>query len=225
MPLVKIRQYQFPGMEVLKSYLLKQLEELGGDGLCRHASSQLGSIVACLVSDKCDCFPASGIPADEPMHEDGKRCWCDNHGYNCLQCGARYFWGKEEDYIVLFVRIETVKWGPVNSVWLANLTFDTDEHPIFNDNTKGVLWCNDPSCGTGCGKRWLRMTFMLKDQLQWAAHFEFPAPNRPSAMTMTLEYQIYRDAANWLGCSGMPRDIEQILEILDPLRRLQSLRI
>jgi hypothetical protein len=123
------------------------------------------------------------------------------------------------------VRIETVKWGPVNSVWLANLTFDTDEHPIFNDNTKGVLWCNDPSCGTGCGKRWLRMTFMLKDQLQWAAHFEFPAPNRPSAMTMTLEYQIYRDAANWLGCSGMPRDIEQILEILDPLRRLQSLRI
>jgi hypothetical protein len=74
MPLVKIRQYQFPGMKVLKSYLLKQLEELGGDGLCRHASSQLGSIVACLVSDKCDCFPASGIPADEPMHEDGKRC-------------------------------------------------------------------------------------------------------------------------------------------------------
>lgn len=211
-PLVKIHQYQFPGMEVLKLHLLKQLEELGGYGLCQHASSQLGSIVTSLASDKCDCFPTSERPVHIPMYEHGEPCWCSNHGYSCIQCQARYFWGYEEDYIVLFVRIETLKLVPDNSVWLANLTFDTDEHPIFNDNTKGVLWCNDPSCGTGCGRRWLMMTFMLKNRLQWRAHFEFLPPVRPSALPMTLEYRVYRDAANWLGSSGMPRHIERILQ-------------
>lgn len=211
-PLVKIRQYQFPGMQILKLSLLKQLEELNGDGLCQHASSQLGSIVTCLVSDDCDCFPASGIPMYDPICENGRKVCCPNHGYHCLQCGARYFWGYEKDYIVLFVRIETMKLGPENSVWLANLRFDTDEHPIFNDNTKGVLWCNDPACGTSCGGRWLMMTFMLKNALQWGVCFGYTPPVRPPAIFMTLEYQVYRDAANWLGSSGMPRDMKRILQ-------------
>ncbi|KAM0234945.1 hypothetical protein ACHAP5_009911 [Fusarium lateritium] len=215
--LLKIHQSQFPGMQALKLYLLKQLEELGGDGLCQHAPSQFGSIVACLISDRCDCFPTSGIPAHKPVHLGSDWTWCQNHDYICPQCGARYFWGYEEGYILLFVRIGMKEWQPDNSVWLANLSFDTDEHPILNDNTKGVLWCNDPSCGTGCGKRWLRMTCMLKSTLQWRGDFAFIAPRR-LRLPLTLEFQIYRDAASWLGGSGMPRDFAQMLLTLDPLQ-------
>ncbi|KAF5641426.1 uncharacterized protein FTJAE_4078 [Fusarium tjaetaba] len=91
--------------------------------------------------------------------------------------------------------------GPDSFGWLSNLTFDTDEHPIFNDNTKGVLWCDDPSCGTGCGTRWLLMVEILKRTplRNHGRYRQVPWRDRKSALKLpfTLEYKVFQEAAQW----------------------------
>ncbi|KAM0345606.1 hypothetical protein ACHAPU_006259 [Fusarium lateritium] len=204
-PALRINQLQFPGMPALKASLLKWLEERGDDGLCHHASSQFESIVTSLTSDKCECFPISGIPVERILYQRGKRRWCGNHGYYCRHCGARYFWICENDYLVLFVKIERITCAPDSLIWLSNLAFDMDEHPIFNNSTKGVLWCEDPSCGTGSRKRFAMMAFMLKRMTYPDAYFEPRRSNRAFALPFSFDYRIYRLAAKWLGRDNMSR--------------------
>ncbi|QGI69749.1 hypothetical protein CEK26_002082 [Fusarium fujikuroi] len=200
-PTLKINQRQLPGMAAMQARLLEQLKEKGVEGLCQHASTQIDSIVSCMISDKCNCFPASGTPVHNLQAPYGPGARCPNHGYNCRHCEARYFWIYEGDYIVLRFLVLSDNTGPDSFGWLFNLTFDTDEHPIFNDNTKGVLWCDDPSCGTGCGTRWLLMVEILKTSSlrQHGGYRQVPWRNRRSAMKLpfTLEYQAFQEAEKW----------------------------
>ncbi|KAM5521781.1 hypothetical protein QSH57_016404 [Fusarium oxysporum f. sp. vasinfectum] len=198
-PMVKINQRRFPGMPALQAYLLKQLKEKGVEGLCQHASTQIDSIVSCMISDECNCFPASGTPVHKREAPYGPKARCPNHGYNCRHCGARYFWFYEGDYIVLRLVMLSRNTGPDSFGWLSNLIFDTDEHPIFNDNTKSVLWCDDPSCGTGCGNRWLLMVEILKrtSLRRYGGYHQVPPRDRYSVLSLPfiLEYQVFQDAA------------------------------
>ncbi|SCO26296.1 uncharacterized protein FFMR_15546 [Fusarium fujikuroi] len=188
-------------MAAMQARLLEQLKEKGVEGLCQHASTQIDSIVSCMISDKCNCFPASGTPVHNLQAPYGPGARCPNHGYNCRHCEARYFWIYEGDYIVLRFLVLSDNTVPDSFGWLSNLTFDTDEHPIFNDNTKGVLWFDDPSCGTGCGTRWLLMVEILKRSSlrQHGGYRQVPWRNRRSAMKLpfTLEYQAFQEAEKW----------------------------
>ncbi|KAF5966071.1 hypothetical protein FBULB1_11876 [Fusarium bulbicola] len=200
-PMVKINQRQFPGMPALQANLLKQLKERVAKELCRHASTQIDSIASCMISGECNCFPASGVPVHKVGAPYGRNVKCPNHGYNCRHCGARYFWYYEDDYIVLRHEMRTRNTGPDSFGWLSNLTFETDEHPIFNDNTKGVLWCDIPACGTGCGNRWLLMLEILQRtslRCNWSG-LQVPPRDLYSALSLpfTLEYQVFQDAAEW----------------------------
>ncbi|SCV47058.1 uncharacterized protein FFB14_09595 [Fusarium fujikuroi] len=206
-PILKINQQQFPGMAALQVRLLEQLKEKGVEGLCQHASSQINSIVSCMISDKCNCFPASGIPVHKLEAPYGPGARCPNHGYNCRHCGARYFWICEGDYIVLRFVMLSENTGPDSFGWLSNLTFDADEHPIFNDNTKGVLWCDSSSCGTGYGTRWLLLVEILKRtslRRDWVYN-QVPPRDQYSAQKLpfTLEYQVLHDAVEWTASPDM----------------------
>lgn len=200
-PMVKINQRQFPGMPALQAYLLKRLKGKGIEGLCQHASTQIDAIVSCMISDECNCFPASGTPVHKLEAPYGPKARCPNHGYNCRHCGARYFWFYEGDCIALRLVMLSRNTGPDSFGWLSNLTFDTVEHPIFNDNTKSVLWCDDPSCGTGSGNRWLLMVEILKrtSLRRYGGYHQVPPRDRYSALSLpfTLEYQVFQDAAEW----------------------------
>ncbi|KAF5689887.1 hypothetical protein FDENT_4201 [Fusarium denticulatum] len=199
--MVRINQRQFPGMPALQAFLQKQLKEMGVEGLCQHASTQINSIVSSMISDECNCFPATGTPVHKLEAPYGPGARCPNHGYNCRHCGAHYLWFYEGDYIVLRHKQCYRNTGPDSFGWLANLTFDTEEHPIFNDNTKGVLWCDDPSCGTGCGNRWLLMVEILKraSLRRHGGYNQLPPRDRYSAQKLpfTLEYQVFQEAAEW----------------------------
>ncbi|KAI1071399.1 hypothetical protein LB507_005175 [Fusarium sp. FIESC RH6] len=200
-PLVKIAPQHYPGMPALKSRLLKQLREIQDDGLCQHASTQLESILLSLQSDKCDCFPAFG----PPVHHSNASCIlrrCKKHDYGCRHCGALYYWFYENDYVVFNVQIDLATNGADGMNWLANITFPTDQHPthpILNESTKGVLWCSDPSCGTGYGNRWLLMVEILKRHPRDGL-FGLPQRDRSFAANLpyTLEYQVFQNAAGWM---------------------------
>jgi hypothetical protein len=206
-PLVKIAPQQYTGMPALKSRLLDRLKETHPDGLCRHASSQLESIVSSLPSDKCDCFPASALPVHQPRPSRGYRYQCNNHGYDCRHCRARYFWFYDNDYIVLRVMIHLGRKTEYSMGWLSNITFPVEEHPahpILNESTKGVLWCTDPTCGTGCGNRWLLMVEIMKRaslrHFGCGDHEGVPPRDRSFGANLpyTLEYEVFQDAAGWM---------------------------
>ncbi|EKJ76079.1 hypothetical protein FPSE_03711 [Fusarium pseudograminearum CS3096] len=204
-PLVKIAPEQYPGMPALKSRLLKQLKETHYDGLCHHSSTQLESIVSSLPSDKCDCFPAEGLPVRQPEPITLRYYWCKNHGYDCRHCGAHYLWYYDNNCVVLRVQIPFGNSNVYNIGWLSNITFHSDDyttHPILNENTKGILWCTDPSCGTGCGNRWLLMVEILErlSLRQPGVYKSLPPRDRSSAANLpyTLEYQVFQNAAGWL---------------------------
>ncbi|KAH6966057.1 hypothetical protein EDB82DRAFT_561827 [Fusarium venenatum] len=199
-PLLKIAPQQYAGMSTLKSRLLKQLKETHQYELCQHGPTQLNSIVSSLQSDKCNCFTAFG-----PSVRNSQPTGCNNHrGYDCLHCGARYFWAYTNDYIVLNVSIELFRRGAHRMGWLSNVTFYTDErpiHPILNESTKGTLWCTDPSCGTGCGNRWLLMMVLLtKFSLRRTDWCDRRVRDRSFAANLpyTLEYQVFQNATGWM---------------------------
>ncbi|KAJ4127970.1 hypothetical protein NW768_008253 [Fusarium equiseti] len=211
-PLVKIAPQQYPGMPALKSRLLKQLKEIQHDGLCQHASTQLESIVLSLPSDKCECFPASGPPVHEPKLAGRDLYRCENHDYDCRHGGALYYWFFENNYVVLKVTIDLATNGADGMNWLANITFPIDQHPIhpiLNEKTKGVLWCGDSSCGTGCGNRWLLMVEIMKglSYREEGGSFGLPRRDRLWAANLpyTLEYQVFQSAADWMTEPNMLR--------------------
>jgi hypothetical protein len=204
-PLLKIAPQQYPGMSALKSRLLKQLKEIHRDGFCQHASTQLESIVLSLPSDECRCFPASGPPVYQSLLAGRDLHRCQNHDYDGRHCGALYYWFIENSYVVLKVTIDLATNGADGMNWLANITFPTDQHPIhpiLNESTKGVLWCSDPSCGTGCGNRWLFMVEIMKGLLyrEEGGIFGLPRRDRYFAANTpyTLEYQVFQNAADWM---------------------------
>ncbi|RGP66304.1 hypothetical protein FSPOR_6682 [Fusarium sporotrichioides] len=212
--LVKIAEEQYPGMPSLKSQLLKRLKETRYDGLYQHVSTQLDAIVSSLPSDKCGCFPASGLPVHQPMPTTRPRCWCDNHGYDCRYCGARYFWFYDNNYIVLRVWMDVALKDVYNMGWIGNITFYTDEnpiHPILNENTKGIIWCHDPLCGTGWGNRWLLMVEIMKRaRLQDLGPIYDRVTKRDRSfaanLPFTLEYQVFQNAAGWMAPPNMLRN-------------------
>ncbi|CEI41941.1 unnamed protein product [Fusarium venenatum] len=208
-PLVKIAPQQYPGMSALKSRLFKQLKE-SQDGLCQHASTQLDSIISSLPSDKCGCFPRCGPPALRSLPKTGANYRCGHHGYNCRLCGARYCWYHLNGYITLGVQIRLANnslYGMDYTMgWISNIKFDPDNHPvhlIWNESSKGVLWCSDPSCGTGSGNRWLLMVEILKRALVRRQSQGYPGlPPRDyswaAKLPYTLEYQVFQNAADWM---------------------------
>ncbi|KAF4445604.1 hypothetical protein F53441_10668 [Fusarium austroafricanum] len=95
--------------------------------------------------------------------------------------------------------------GPNSIGWLSNLSYESDTHPIFNSHTKGVLWCQNPSCGTGHDQRWLMMVEIFTRQTldKWRLWDELrERGNGPSVIIpLTLEYQTFKDSAAWTTAS------------------------
>ncbi|CZR42740.1 uncharacterized protein FPRO_10043 [Fusarium proliferatum ET1] len=195
-PMIKIHRQQDLDMSKLKSRLFKQLQDMNGDGLCLHASGQLESIASCITLDKNRCSPG--------LHNGQFHYECPDWSYgchHCHQCGARYFWFFDDDCVIFYVWIPMCYNGPDSMSWLSNLTFDADEHPILNKGTQNVLWCSDPSCGTGCGERWLLMMEIFKRHTvsyllhDWELSFRYTTCM--DRLPLTLEYQILQDVAYW----------------------------
>ncbi|KAJ3528484.1 hypothetical protein NM208_g10178 [Fusarium decemcellulare] len=131
---------------------------------CKHVSFQREQLLDSLASDACTCFSASGLQPSTLTARYG----CENHNFNCLECGATYFWTLENDhgpswkgsFIVLNMKGHWVLPSPLCPAWLFNLDYETGNkgnNPVFNQDTKHVLWCGSPGCATGSERRWLRM--------------------------------------------------------------------
>ncbi|KAF5642202.1 hypothetical protein F25303_6623 [Fusarium sp. NRRL 25303] len=207
-PLAKLNPQQFPKLEALKSHLMKHLRQLEPGSLCLHASNQLDSIMSCLASYDClllkyspYAFPASKLPISRgPDLRTHTRLGCHGHQYSCRYCGAQYFWILEGDYVALQVQMRIRSVSADSMDWLSNLTFDSEDHPIFNSYTEGILWCSDPSCGTNCGYRWLKMVEIFKrSTLNWG-HLSVNLFDRePEFMVrfpLRLEYQTF-ETSSW----------------------------
>ncbi|KAJ9415933.1 hypothetical protein FOXG_22469 [Fusarium oxysporum f. sp. lycopersici 4287] len=209
-PLAKINLQHYPELEALKRHLMKQIRQLEPGSLCLHTSNQLDSIVSCIVSDDCILlkysgydFPASKLPLfhgpDLVFHS---RLECSGHEYCCRYCGAQYFWVLDTDYVALHVRIRTRNLRPDSMDWLSNLTFESKGHPILNNYTEGILWCSDPSCGTNCGHRWLKMVEIFKratiDCYRMILNLFHRGPDFMVALPLSLEYQTFEETSFWL---------------------------
>ncbi|KAF4449332.1 F-box domain cyclin [Fusarium albosuccineum] len=131
---------------------------------CKHVSLQSEQLLDTLTSDACTCFPASGLRPSTSTARHG----CKNHKFNCLECGATYFWTLEQghgpsrksSFVVLNMKCRWILPSPLCPAWLFNLDYETGskgKNPVFNKDTKHVLWCDSPGCATGSERRWLRM--------------------------------------------------------------------
>lgn len=200
-PMMKIHRRQDPedlDMRKIKSFLLKQLQELNGDGLCQHASGQLESIASFIILEKYCYF--------SDRYQAYYRHRCPDRSYVCHECGARYIWVYEDNCVTLRVRMNVSYGSPDSINWLSNLSFETDEHPILNSSTEHVLWCSNPVCGTGCGERWLLMVEIFK---RHTMHYylqdielEFRCMTSIDRLPLTLEYQTFHDVADWTPGGG-----------------------
>ncbi|KAF4960382.1 hypothetical protein FGADI_1029 [Fusarium gaditjirri] len=194
-PLAKVDPQQYPGLEVLKRHLMKQITQLDSGSLCPHAWSQLDSIVSCIGSGDCTCFPPFKAPfsyGSRWTYLESTRC--QQHEYLCRRCKACYFWVADTDYIVLHVRITSRMLGPDRMSWLSNLTFESEYHPILNRNTEGILWCADPGCGTGYDHRWLMMVDIFeRASLSWYYPY-YHSPYRDLRLShLSLEYETFEE--------------------------------
>ncbi|KAF4989247.1 hypothetical protein FDECE_14782 [Fusarium decemcellulare] len=131
---------------------------------CKHLALQSEQLLDSLASDACTCFPASGLQPSTSTARYG----CKNHNFNCLECGATYAWQLEKDrgksgerfFIVLNMRCRWILPSPLCPAWLFNLDYEignNGKNPVFNRDTKHVLWCDRPGCATGSERRWMRM--------------------------------------------------------------------
>ncbi|SCV36260.1 uncharacterized protein FFB14_06002 [Fusarium fujikuroi] len=197
-PMVKIRRRQDVDIGKLRSILLKQLQELDGDGLCQHASGQLESIASFMTLDKHRCLSKGST-------------WCHNHEcpdctYACNECGARYRWVWERNCVILRIRMKKYFFYPNSINWLSNLSFETDEHPILNKDTKNVLWCSSPGCGTGSGERWLLMVEIFqRHNLCYCVkerELEVRCMTSLDRLFLTLEHQTLQDVKYWRAGHG-----------------------
>ncbi|KAF5710959.1 hypothetical protein FMUND_9310 [Fusarium mundagurra] len=204
-PLAKINPEQYPDLEALKRHLMNQIRQLGPGSLCLHASNQLDSIVSCLVSDDCAlsyAFPDSKLPVYHGTHLTSRmRSLCSGHQYRCRYCDAQYCWVLDKEYVALYVQFRIRHVRPDSMDWLSNLTFDTKDHPILNSYTKGILWCSDPSCGTNCGYRWLKMVEIFKrSTIHWYRMILNVFDREPEFMVifpLSLEYQTFEETSFW----------------------------
>ncbi|KAM5377544.1 hypothetical protein ACJZ2D_004913 [Fusarium nematophilum] len=183
--------------------------------LCKHASTQLEQVLDSLASDRCDCFPPSGLPAHRGS--GWSALFCKNHEFSCQDCGATYNWRRDGDpeawsrsYVVLQVRSDWCCSSPLTIGWLANLDYDTftdrdserNGNPILDRSTKGVLWCDEPGCGTGSGLRWLRMakTFIHEtSERLWDLEGFYPnkGVGYEGIRPLSLEYETFQDSSQW----------------------------
>ncbi|KAF5575112.1 hypothetical protein FPCIR_13305 [Fusarium pseudocircinatum] len=205
-PLAKVNRQQYSEVETLKRHLMNQIRQLEPGSLCPHASNQHDSIVSCLVSDDCVLSKYCSYDLELPaFHGPYLRYWtrldCPGHQYCCRYCGAKYFWVLDTDYVALQVqlRIRNVRLDGMD--WLSNLTFDTEDHPIFNSYTEGILWCSDPSCGTNHGHRWLKMVEIFeRSTLDWDRIFVNLLERGPEFMVtfpLSLEYRTFEETSFW----------------------------
>ncbi|SCO58391.1 uncharacterized protein FFMR_15547 [Fusarium fujikuroi] len=204
-PLAKLNPQQFPELEALKSHLMKRIRQLEPGSLCLHASNQLDSIVSCLVSDDCPLSKYPNNPNKLPVcHAHDlkyqRRLECPGHQYRCRYCDTQYLWVLEGDYVALQVQMRIRSISADSMDWLSNLTFDSEDHPIFNSYTEGILWCSDPSCGTNCGYRWLKMVEIFKRSTLNRGHLSVNLFDRePEFMVrfpLSLEYQTF-ETSSW----------------------------
>jgi hypothetical protein len=131
---------------------------------CKHLPSLIDSLLSTMTSNNCKCFPPSGIPAPGLTHLLNMRSaakrrarLCRNHKLTCQTCRINYTVLRDGKDMLLQVDVLPFFVSPVSPAWLSRLSFEHDKNPILDESTEGVLWCRDPYCSTGSGKRWLRM--------------------------------------------------------------------
>ncbi|KAF9769429.1 hypothetical protein IL306_013146 [Fusarium sp. DS 682] len=137
--------------------------------LCKHFSSKI--LDECLASDssKCSCFPRS----EEGLHKCTildqrpsaicKICRAQYH--LSLRYDSRLQQSRGQTLVDLSVTREFLVKNFLSPSWLFNLNYNQDKechprlkrNPLLNEETKHVLWCDNPGCATGSECRWERM--------------------------------------------------------------------
>jgi hypothetical protein len=128
---------------------------------CKHLPSLIDSLLSSATLNNCKCFPPDGIPAPGLAHifdmrSTAKRqaMLCKKHVFACETCRINYTLLRDGKDVVLKVDLLPFFINPVSPSWLSRLSYLHNKNPILDESTEGVLWCRNPSCGTGSGSRW-----------------------------------------------------------------------
>lgn len=131
---------------------------------CKHLPSLIDSLMSSATSNNCKCFPPDGISAPRLAHifdmrSTAKRqaMLCRKHVFTCETCRVNYTLLRDGKEVSLKVDLLPFLISPICPGWISRLSYSYGKNPILDESTEGILWCRNPSCGTGSGSRWLRM--------------------------------------------------------------------
>ncbi|KAG9259217.1 uncharacterized protein F5Z01DRAFT_746537 [Emericellopsis atlantica] len=85
----------------------------------------------------------------------------------CEECAGDYAWRLISGRLFLSYRYGWEVIRPVSLGWLGIL--DSVPALVYSEENKHLLWCDDPACSTGQGKRWMEM---VKEET-WLQTFRF----------------------------------------------------
>lgn len=128
---------------------------------CRHMVEDSQQLRAFAFSGLCKCFSdpsTEKVPRDPLSSTRQHGCSCRRKHYlECRECAATYSWHLKYGRITLSYRYEWDIGQPTSPAWIAMLDGGPKELGIFSQDNQYLLWCDDPSCATGMGRRWEEM--------------------------------------------------------------------
>lgn len=89
----------------------------------------------------------------------------------CRECAATYCWHLRLGRITLSYRYSWIIWQPTSPAWINLLDGGPRGLGMFNEDNRHLLWCDEPGCATGMGRRWeemLKQAIWLQDVLYGA---------------------------------------------------------
>lgn len=173
-------------IQLVRRGLKRAARSPDGQHFCKHISLLSGTVLSSLASDACTCFSDPAMP-------------CKEHVLMCHHCGALYTLeyqrretGSTKAHLYLSMNVRWKGVEPLTPIWLFNLEFDYSgpsskkkkkksmRHPVFDSETKHVLWCDSPGCATGSELRWMKMAKAVFNETQvWKVNgpdkFDFAA--------------------------------------------------
>jgi hypothetical protein len=138
----KSRRLWKPSLAAISKALQMQLSAgLANHKLCRHVSAADGAQLWDFArAGICKCFQTGGHAASDCACRSQKRL-------ECRICGATYAWRFLPSRIYLSYRFCCNVEKPTSLGWLGLLDA-SDLGRLFTNDTKHVLWCDEPACAT-----------------------------------------------------------------------------
>lgn len=174
LPVLDIDQLNLPSLEAIREALIRRVEQgFNNHALCKHISRG-GYLRSFVLSSICPCFSLPGRYL-HPFSKDSRHdCFCQRQRYlNCKDCGAMYAWFLDAGHVVLMHRYIWPIRKPTSAAWLAFLDENSYRGRLFGMDTRHVLWCDNPQCAVGNGRRWESMVKanMSKECSHWDSDY------------------------------------------------------